>query len=50
VEKLLTTKKICREEMPIIDFLEKRKLRMMKEMKERNIEKMTPGEIEAAIA
>ncbi len=35
--------------MPIIEFLEKRKLRLMKEMKEKNIEEMTPAEIEAAI-
>jgi hypothetical protein len=49
VERLLTVKKIIREEMPIIEFLEKRKLRLMKEMKEKNIEEMTPAEIEAAI-
>ena len=35
--------------MPIIEFLEKRKLRLMKEMKEKHIEEMTPAEIEAAI-
>jgi len=49
VERLLTVKKIIREEMPIIEFLEKRKLRLMKEMKEKHIEEMTPAEIEAAI-
>jgi hypothetical protein len=40
---------VVREEMPIIEFLEKRKMRIMKEMKEKNIESMTPGEIETAI-
>jgi hypothetical protein len=49
VERLLTIKKVVREEMPIIEFLEKRKMRIMKEMKEKNIESMTPGEIETAI-
>jgi len=46
---LQTTKKVSIEELPIIEFLEKRKLRMMKEMKEKNIEEMTPAEVEAAI-
>ena len=45
VDKLSVTKKVTPEDMAIVEFLDLRKKRMLKHVKERDIDYFTPEEV-----
>jgi hypothetical protein len=45
VDKLSVTKKVTHEDMAIVEFLDQRKKRMLKHVKERNIDYFTAEEV-----
>lgn len=45
VDKLSVTKKVTPEDMAIVEFLDQRKKRMLKHVKERDIDYFTPEEV-----
>ena len=45
VDKLSVTKKVTPEDMVIVEFLDQRKKRMLKHVKERDIDYFTPEEV-----
>jgi hypothetical protein len=49
VEKLSVTKKVTPEDMAIVEFLDQRKKRMLKHVKERDIDYFTAEEVQTAI-
>ena len=49
VDKLSVTKKVNQEDMAIVEFLDQRKKRMLKHVKERDINYFTAEEVQTAI-